>query len=283
MKGLEDWSAGDRYEPYVGRWSRRVAAPFLAWLGRPAGLDWLDLGCGTGALSQAILEQCAPRRVVGIDASEAFATYARAHCTDPRVRFTVADARALPFDASSFDAVVSGLMLNFVAEPRQALNEMIRVARPQAVVGAYVWDYAQGMQMMRAFWDAAVALDPDAATLDEARRFPMCSPQGLSALLVDAGIVDVQVRAIDTTTRFRDFDDYWSPFLGGQGPAPTYAASLDGPRRDELRERLRDALPHGRRRLDRTRSARLGRPRQAALLAARRHTRAEDRETASGN
>src|SRR5690606_25664860 len=149
--------------------------------------------------------------------------------------------------------------------------------------GAYVWDYAQGMQMMRAFWDAAVALDPDAATLDEARRFPMCSPQGLSALLVDAGIVDVQVRAIDTTTRFRDFDDYWSPFLGGQGPAPTYAASLDGPRRHELRERLRDALPHGSRRLDRTRSARLGRPRQAALLAARRHTRAEDRETASGN
>lgn len=243
MQAAESWSAGDRYEPYVGRWSRLVAPSFLSWLGLPAGLRWLDVGCGTGALVEAILRHCAPARVDAVDASAAFVDHARARIVDPRTRFVVADARSLPFDESSFDALASALVLNFVPEPRTALDELARVARPDAVVAAYVWDYAQGMQMMRVFWDAAVALDPDAQALDEGRRFPICSAQGLRTLFADARLADVQVRAIDVTTRFRDFDDYWSPFLGGQGPAPTYAMSLDPLRRDALRERVRRALP----------------------------------------
>ncbi|HEY0879112.1 MAG TPA: methyltransferase domain-containing protein [Zeimonas sp.] len=243
MSATEAWSAGDRYEPYVGRWSRLVARPFVSWLEQPTDLRWLDVGCGTGALVETILDCSAPRAVDGIDASKAFVDHARAHVLDPRARFTVADACALPFDASSFDAAVSALVLNFVPEPRAALGEMIRVARPGALVATYVWDYARGMRMMRVFWDAAVRLDPAAQARDEGRRFPICSRQGLHRLFTEAGLVDVQVRAIDITTRFRDFDDYWSPFLGGQGPAPTYLMSIDSTRRDSLRERIRDALP----------------------------------------
>ncbi|MDT3680504.1 MAG: methyltransferase domain-containing protein [Burkholderiaceae bacterium] len=242
MNATEAWSVGDRYEPYVGRWSRLVARSFLAWLEPPADLCWLDVGCGTGALTETILERYAPRRVDGIDASQAFVDHARAHVADPRARFAVADARRLPFDVS-FDIAVSALVLNFIPEPRAALAEMIRVARPDAVIAAYVWDYAQGMRMMRVFWDAAVQLDADAQALDEGQRFPLCSSHGLEALFAEAGLRDVQVRAIDVPTRFRDFDDYWSPFLGGQGPAPTYAMSLDEVRRDALRERIRATLP----------------------------------------
>ncbi len=243
MNATEAWSAGDRYEPYVGRWSRLVAHSFLSWLERPADLCWLDVGCGTGALTETILERCAPRRVEGIDASPAFVEHARAHVADARAGFDIADARRLPFDVPSFDVVVSALMLNFVPEPQAAVAEMVRVARPDAVVAAYVWDYARGMRMMRVFWDAAIQLDADAQALDEGSRFPLCSAQGLEALFVRAGLVDLQVRAIDVPTRFRDFDDYWSPFLGGQGPAPTYTMSLDEVRRDALRERIRATLP----------------------------------------
>lgn len=243
MNTTEAWSAGDRYEPYVGRWSRLVAPSFLSWLEQPADLCWLDVGCGTGALAEAILDRCAPRRVEGIDASPAFVDHARAHVADPRAGFAVADARRLAFDASSFDVAVSALVLNFVPEPQAALAEMTRVARPDAMVAAYVWDYAQGMRMIRAFWDAAVQLDADARALDEGLRFPLCSPQRLRTLFAEAGLLDVQVRAIDVPTRFRDFDDYWSPFLGGQGPAPTYAMSLDEVRRDALQRRIRAGLP----------------------------------------
>ncbi len=243
MAGSESWTAGDRYEPYVGRWSRRVAGEFLGWLDRPEGLHWLDVGCGTGALTGTIFVACAPLRIDGVDAAAAFVAHARARIVDPRVQFAVADARSLPFASESFDTVVSALMLNFVPDPQQALDEMARVARRDAVLAAYVWDYAEGMQMMRAFWDAAIELDRDAVVLDEARRFPVCSPDGLAAAFGKAGLVDVEVRSVDIPTRFGDFDDYWSPFLGGQGPAPTYAMSLGVAKRDALRDRIRAALP----------------------------------------
>jgi hypothetical protein len=120
---------------------------------------------------------------------------------------------------------------------------MSRVVRAGGTVAVYVWDYADGMQVMRFFWDAAVALDHAAAELDEGRRFPLCAPSALDALFRDAGLDEVDTRAIDVPTRFRDFDDYWSPFLGGQGPAPGYAAALDDRRRTALRERLEATLP----------------------------------------
>ena len=237
------WAVGDAYEPFIGRWSRGIAREFLAWLDVPRGARWLDVGCGTGALCETVLSAAAPDRVHAADASFGFTAHARRHTRDERALFAVADARALPWASTSFDAVVSGLVLNFVPAPEHAASEMARVARRGGMVAAYVWDYADGMQLLRRFWDAAVALDPDAAVLDEARRFPLCEPATLAALLEGAGLDEVRGGALEIEARFADFDDLWSPFLGGQGPAPSYVAGLDEPRRSRLRERLRAALP----------------------------------------
>jgi SAM-dependent methyltransferase len=236
-------AAGERYEPYVGRWSRLVAREFVAGLALPAGSDWLDVGCGTGALTRTIAEYAAPRSVRGIDRSPEFIAYARTPGVDARVRFDVGDAEALPVADSTVDAAVSALVLNFLARPDVALREMQRAVRAGGIVAIYVWDYADGMQLMRRFWDAAGALDPGARQQDEGVRFPLCRPEPLRRLFTDAALDDVDVASIDVPTVFRDFDDYWSPFLGGQGPAPGYAMSLDDTRRDALRERLRSNLP----------------------------------------
>lgn len=237
------WAVGDAYEPYIGRWSRIIAKEFLRWLAIAPGKRWAEVGSGTGALTQTILAEASPARVRASDASEGFVAYARAHVTDSRATFEVADARALPMGWGDADAVVSGLMLNFVPEPAGAVAEMARVARPGGVAAAYVWDYAEGMELLRRFWEAAAARDPESLELDEGRRFPNCRPEPLDTLFRDGGFTRVQTRAIDVPTVFRDFDDYWSPFLGGQGPAPTYAMSLSEEHRRRLRERLRETLP----------------------------------------
>ena len=238
------WAVGEAYEPYVGRWSRLVAAQFLPWLGVAPDGRWVDVGCGTGAVTRTVLDLCSPAEVIAVDRSDGFVGYASASITDPRVQFRVGDATALPIDEQHADALVSGLVLNFVSEPPAAVAEMARVARPGGTVGAYVWDYAEGMQLMRYFWDVAADVDPAARDLDEGARFPMCRPDGLRALFTDAGLADVVVEAVDIPTRFRDFDDYWSPFLGGQGAAPAYAMTLTEDVRGQLRDRLREALPH---------------------------------------
>lgn len=246
MERKDVWAAGDLYEPYVGRWSRLVARDFLAWLSVPVDQKWLDVGCGTGALTQTILQTAKAESVKGIDPSAGFVEYARAKTADPRASFEVGDAQNLPVDTASFDAVVAGLVLNFVPQPSRAAAEMVRAAQPGGVVAAYVWDYAGKMELMRYFWDAAVALNAAAVDLDEGRRFPMCSQGPLRDLFTGAGLKNVDVQAIDVPTRFRDFDDYWSPFLGGQAPAPGYAMSLNEERRTALRERIRSKLPAAR-------------------------------------
>ncbi len=245
MAPKDVWALGDRYEPYVGRWSRLVAREFLAWLAVPSGRDWLDVGCGTGALTQVILDVADPRAVRGVDPSVGFVQYARARTSNPRAAFVVADAQGLPVRAACADAAVSGLVLNFVPNPSRAVSEMARAVRRGGVVAAYVWDYAGKMELMRYFWDAAVALDPGAAELDEGPRFPVCAPAALAQLFAGAGLRDVEARAIDVPTPFRDFEDYWLPFLGGQGPAPAYAMSLDEARRGALRDHIRSRLPVG--------------------------------------
>jgi SAM-dependent methyltransferase len=240
---MTNWTVGDAYEPYVGRWSRLVAREFLAWLAIPPGGHWLDVGCGTGALSATILSLASPETVTGVDQSEGYVAYAREHVPDGRAAFKVGDAQHLPFEDARFDAVVSGLVLNFLPQPGRAVVEMARVARPGGVVAAYVWDYAGQMQLMRHFWDAAAELDPAARELDEGRRFPLCQPEPLEQLFRAAALREVAARPIDVPTLFLDFDDYWSPFLGDQGPAPGYAMSLSEERRAGLRERIRARLP----------------------------------------
>ncbi len=237
------WASGKAYEPYVGRWSRLVAQEFLRWLGVPANSRWLDVGCGTGALVQTILESAAPSVVNGIDRSDGYVAFARHQIRDERVQFIAGEAQALPVETGLYDAVVSGLALNFIPQPQQAVAEMARAAKSEGVVAAYVWDYAGKMQLMRHFWNAATALDPASHDLDEGWRFPICRPGPLRELFANAGLKDVQVRPIDISTYFRDFDDYWAPFLGGQGPAPSYVMSLSEERRAALQERIRAGLP----------------------------------------
>jgi SAM-dependent methyltransferase len=239
----DEWASGTAYEPYVGRWSRLVASEFLNWLAVPRGSRWLDVGCGTGALSRTILQAAKPSHVKGIDQSEGYIAFVRTLIQDRRVRFETGDALGLQDEAGSYDAVVSGLVLNFLPDPEQAVAEMSRAARSGGVVAGYVWDYAGKMQFMRHFWNAAGSLEPEAKDLDEGRRFPLCQPEPLGQLFGGAGLNGVEVRAIDIWTEFQDFDDYWLPFLGGQGPAPGYTVSLSEERRVELRERIRMGLP----------------------------------------
>lgn len=240
----DSWARGSAYEPFVGRWSRLVAHEFLNWMDIAPGSHWLDVGCGTGALSQAILDLAAPGQVRGIDPSEGFITFVRKQIHDPRASFEVGDARALTAKTQSYDAAVSGLALNFIPQPEQAVSEMQRVVKPGGIVAAYLWDYSDKMQMLRFFWDAAIALNPNAIELDEGRRFPLCQPKPLADLFQGVGLKDVEVLAIDIHTDFRDFEDYWSPFLGGQGPAPAYVMSLSAAKRKALGERIRTSLPH---------------------------------------
>jgi SAM-dependent methyltransferase len=239
----ETWGLGGPYDRYVGRWSRLVARSFLEWLAVPAGQTWGDVGCGTGALVEGIVAGADPKLVFAIDRSEGFLVAARAAIADQRVQFEVGDATALPWPTASCDVTVSGLVLNFVPDAGAMAREIARVTRSQGKVAAYVWDYRGGMEMMRQFWDVATAVRPKDAALDQAERFPLCEPEPLMALFQDAGLRSVAVRAIDIPTVFRDFDEYWLPFLGKQGAAPTYLSTLDDAAREQIRERLRARLP----------------------------------------
>ena len=238
----DTWARGSAYEQYVGRWSRRVAPLFLSWLAIPPDRRWLDVGCGTGALCAAIVDRCSPSSVAGVDPSAGFLERAKENLGE-RVALHQGSATAIPLGNASVDMLVSGLVLNFIAEPRAGLAEMARVTRPDGVVAAYVWDYAGRMELMRYFWDAAVELDPDAARLDEGIRFPLCRPEALERVFTDAKLEGIEVKPIDVATTFTNFDDYWQPFQGGQGPAPAYAMSLDETARARLRDRIRERLP----------------------------------------
>jgi SAM-dependent methyltransferase len=236
------WSSGDAYEAYIGRWSRVTARDFVAWLGVGPGLRWLDVGCGTGALSAAVIDHADPAGLLGIDASPAYAEEAQRRVADPRARFECRNADSVT-GTGQFDVAVSGLVLNFLADPGAVIDAMARAVDPGGVVAAYVWDYAGRMELLRMFWDDAVLLDPSARDLDEGVRFPGCDPDSLAQLWHGAALGSVETTAIDVETTFADFDDYWSPFLGGQGPAPGYVSSLSEPQRLALRDALRDALP----------------------------------------
>jgi trans-aconitate methyltransferase len=239
----DPWESGHPYEFFMGRWSRPVAQKFLAWLAVAKDQRWLDVGCGTGVLSSPILNLADPQAVLAVDASEAFIAFAQQTQQHPRLRFEVGDARKLSAETDSFDVVVSGLALNFIPTPSVALAEMVRITRPGGLVASYVWDYADQMQMLRYFWAAALEIDAAAKGLDEGERFPLGQPAALEALFQQAGLKNIELRAIEVPTIFKDFDDYWSPFLGGQGPAPGYVMSLSHEQRTALADRLRAMLP----------------------------------------
>lgn len=238
----DNWERGDPYDEFMGRWSRRLAPPFLTWLGARPDAWWLDVGCGTGALCAAILEHAAPARVFGVEPAEGFRSQA-SRTLGTRAELASGSAASLPHGDASMDVTLSGLVLNFVPDVAAALTEMVRVTRPGGLVAAYVWDYADKMEILRWFWDVAADLDPVASPLHEGERFPLCRPERLTAAFQQAGLADVTVESIEVAAPFAAFDAYWRPFLGGQGPAPTYVASLSESRRDALQMALRTRMP----------------------------------------
>jgi SAM-dependent methyltransferase len=240
---LDKWTSGAAYDQWMGRWSRLVADEFLKWLALEPGLRYLDVCCGSGVLTQAIVERGSPADIAGIDASADQIAFARAHRTAPGVTFYTGDALNLPFPPLSFDVAVCGLGLNFVPDPERALDEMRRALAPDGKIAVYVWDYADGARFLREFWDAAVLIDPGASAHDQARRFPLCQPDALQKLFERAKLRKIEIAALHISTAFPSFDDFWLPLLSGQGSAPNYLASRGETTRDAIREQLRQSLP----------------------------------------
>ena len=227
----------------MGRWSKLVAEKFLNWLAVPPGCTWLDVGCGTGALTKLLLLSRQPKKIISIDFSDEFITHAQQSLNNPKVSFRVGNAESLELESNSIDAVVSGIMLNFVPQPEKAIDEMLRVTKSGGTIGIFLWDYSDGMQMLRYFWDAVVDLNSNAKEYDERTRFSLCREEELKTLVKKAGMKNVEAIPIEVRTVFKNFDDYWLPFLGNVGPAPGYVMSLGDTERKKLKNKLLETLP----------------------------------------
>lgn len=231
-------ASGDAYDAFMGRYSAPLAVQFAeAAMVRP-GNTALDVGCGPGALIGALIELLGAGAVRGCDPSASFvAECARRH---PGVDVRLGRAEAIPFDDASFDRGLAQLVLHFVSDPVRAATELRRVVRPAGTVAACVWDFADGMEMLRRFWDAALAVVPDAP--DEARTLRFGRAGEIAELFGEAGLVDVLESTLRVESMYVDFDDLWSGFLAGIGPAGTFCVSLADQQRDEVRARLYSAL-----------------------------------------
>jgi ubiquinone/menaquinone biosynthesis C-methylase UbiE len=238
--------SGDGYELQMGRWSRRLAEPFLDFVGTAPAEQVLDLGCGTGSLSFALAARCPPQRLCGIDFAPSYVDHAAGRTQDPRIVFEVGDACALNLPDRSFDRVLSLLLLHFVPDASRAIAEMCRVARRGAVVGAAVWDVRGGFVANRMFFDTAAALDPRAVER-RARNYtrPMTRPAELANAWRAAGLRDVVETSLCIRMEYASFDDFWAPCLGRDGPQAEYVSSLAEADRARLREALRLAYVDG--------------------------------------
>jgi SAM-dependent methyltransferase len=246
MADIRDkWAAGSSYEDFMGRWSRHLASRFVSWLRISGGVHWLDVGCGTGALTDAICGQADPASVVGCDPAEPFIEFARRHSRDARVSFVAAGAGHLPRRTGGYGSIASLLALNFFPDSAAAVCEMRSLAALEGTVSACVWDYGGRMEYLRHFWDAAASVDSTARELDEGHRFPLCHPEALTDLFRVGGLRDIRCEPIEIPTAFASFDDYWQPLLGGTGPAPSFVASLDADHRATLVRTLQQKLRRG--------------------------------------
>jgi SAM-dependent methyltransferase len=235
------FSEARAYERFMGRWSRQLAPLLVRFAGVRDGEVLLDVGSGTGALSAALVAAAPAGRIVGIDPAASYVTVAQASQGGPQVQFKVGDVQQMAFADATFDRTLSLLVVNFIPDVDRAMAEMKRVTRRGGTVAAAVWDYGEGMEMLRVFWDEAVKVTPQAVRRDE-RHMPLCRRGDLAALWRKHGLADVIEEGLTIETRFASFDDYWEPFLGKQGPAGAHVASLPPGERDELVQRLRKRL-----------------------------------------
>jgi SAM-dependent methyltransferase len=236
------WEDAAAYDRFMGRWSRRLAEQFVSWLAIPRRSTWLEIGCGTGSLTSAICEHADPRQVTACDTSPGFVAFCREHIPCPDLRVVVASTDALPAHDAGYDVVASSLVLNFLPNSVDALKRMRHACARNGMVAACVWDYSEGMEFLRHFWDAAVALDSGARRFHEGVRFSLCKSPALRAAFTAAGLTSVTVTPLTIPTHFENFNDFWEPFVDGPGPAPTYLSSLSARHRQALADHLRAEL-----------------------------------------
>jgi SAM-dependent methyltransferase len=239
-------SDGAAYERFLGRWSRRLAGPFVEF-GRPADHGRvLDVGCGTGSLAFALAERGAPDRVAAIDIATPYIVSARSRPGAAGIGFAVGNACRLPYADGGFTAALAQLSLNFLPNAAQAVREMRRVVQRGGVVAAAVWDFRGGLMFQRLFWDTAAGLDPGAgAARDRLFSGALALPDGLPVLWRDCGLTAVERGSITIRMEYADFADYWEPMLGGQGPVGAYIEGLPPEPRTLIEERVRAAFLSG--------------------------------------
>jgi SAM-dependent methyltransferase len=227
----------------MGRWSRELAPKFVAWLAPPPQQHWLEIGCGTGSLTRAIYSYADPQSLTACDPSPSFVEHAKASLQNPRVTFAVASADDFPTRYGGYDVITSLLALNFFPHAPRAVERMCSATRPNGLVSACVWDYAGEMQFLRFFWDSAKKFDTTGMQIDEGERFPICNPEQLTEIFAGAGLESIECEGLDIVTTFPTFSDYWTPFLGGTGPAPSFLRSLSSVQRESLKVDLQRTVP----------------------------------------
>jgi SAM-dependent methyltransferase len=235
------FAASEGYQRFMGRWSLLLAQPYLAFAGVKNGDRVLDVGTGTGSLAAAMEASMPANDIIGVDPSEGFIAYAQKHVGSTHAHFEVGDAQALKFKDAAFDSTLALLVMNFVPDAGKAIAEMRRVTRPQGIVSACVWDYDAGMQMLRFFWDEAVALEPAIEPKDE-RHMKLSHHGELSDLWRKAGLVNVKEQPLVIDQSYSSFNDYWEPFTKGAGPGGAFVVSLSEDRRQQLETRMRKRL-----------------------------------------
>jgi ubiquinone/menaquinone biosynthesis C-methylase UbiE len=239
------WSGSKAYDEFMGKWSLLVARKFLGWLGESDIIEnkkWLDVGCGTGVLSYEIANTSQPTSVLGIDPSAQYLPKYSDQSSDI-IEFKVGSGNKLPVNQSEFDFIVSALALNFMSNKIESIKEMLRVLKPGGIIALYVWDYAEKMEFLRYFWDGVIKTDSSSIKFDEAQLFPICNIDNLTELFSSCGVNSIITKEIIIDTTFSNFDEYWTPFLGGQGPAGNYLQLHDEKKRKKIRDRVKEHLP----------------------------------------
>jgi len=235
----DHWDNATAYDRFMGRWSRQLAPKFVDWLRVPSGRAWLEIGCGTGALTSAICEKTDPLSVVAVDTAPEFVDYCSKHLSHANLRVVQGTLDSYPSRKEGYSAVVSSLVLNFLPDPIESLKKMKLACSSGGCVAACVWDYSKGMEFLRLFWDAAVAVDPKASAFDEGARFPLCHPEALRSAFHNAGLEEIEITSLAIPTIFDSFHEFWSSLSEGTGPAPSYAATLSASKRKALASSLK--------------------------------------------
>lgn len=239
-------SDGAAYERFLGRWTRRLAEPFVQFARLPPDGNVLEVGCGTGSLALSLARTRPSGGIVGVDIAEPYIAYARAAAGEQRVQFEVGDACGLRFDDGTFAGALAQLVINFVPDAAKAAREMRRVTQSGGVVASAIWDFRGGLVYQRLFWDTAAGLDPNATTArDRLFSHPLALPEGLAGLWRSAGLAEIEQASLTIRMDYAGFDDYWEPLLGGQGPVGTYVHDLPPTLRAEIEARVRLAYLSG--------------------------------------